>query len=299
MATPSDSSSNTLQPVDRVHLAFYVLVLAISVARIGALPEPWKPLAWYGFAAAATLAQARSLRGRTGMRATLARCAFTFVVAPISFLMLAFVVPYANPFHGERLLHAVDTWLFLGRNPNVLLDSIAWPPLTELLQWVYGVYYAIPVVLLVAMIARRSPAGISRCLFDVLLCLYLSYVGYFLLPATGPNLNVLGLYPSHFDQPMEGVWAAERLRASLLEAEWIKHDCWPSGHTALSFTCLVLARREGARWAFWTLLAPVTLLIFSTMYLRYHYVTDVLFGFLLAWAVLRWAPSLRRRLERT
>ena len=34
------------------------------------------------------------------------------------------------------------------------------------------------------------------------------------------------------------------------------------------------------------------LLIFSTMYLRYHYVIDVIFGFLLAWAVLRFGPRL-------
>ena len=37
------------------------------------------------------------------------------------------------------------------------------------------------------------------------------------------------------------------------------------------------------------------LLIFSTVYLRYHYVVDVLFGFALAWAVLRFGPPLYGR----
>jgi membrane-associated phospholipid phosphatase len=183
--------------------------------------------------------------------------------------------------------------MFFGTNPNVALDRIATPWLTELLQAVYSFYYAIPLLMLVAMILRRSTTGLSNGLFDVLVCLYVSYAGYFLIPATGPNLNRLGLYPAHFAAPMEGLWFAERIRASLAEAEWIKQDCWPSGHTALSFVCLMIARRERVTWAFWTLLLPVSLLIFSTMYLRYHYVIDVLCGFLLAFAVLSFAPRLR------
>jgi Na+/melibiose symporter-like transporter len=45
------------------------------------------------------------------------------------------------------------------------------------------------------------------------------------------------------------------------------------------------------------LLVPVILLIFSTMYLRYHYVVDVVCGFLLAFAVLRWGRPLESRLR--
>lgn len=281
--------------MDRVHLGFYGFVLVVSLARLPALPEPWKPLAWYGGAAAATLALAFALRRAAGLGPQLLRAGFAFGVAPFSFLMMAFVVPFANPWHQERLLHDIDTAMFLGHNPNVLLDRMATPWLTELLQAVYSVYYLIPVVMLVAMWRKGDPEAFARALFLVMLCLYASYVGYFVVPATGPNLNVLGLYPPHFAEPMEGLWFAERIRASLLEAEWIKQDCFPSGHTALSFVCLVLARREGATWAFRLLLVPVTLLIFSTMYLRYHYVIDVLFGFLLAYLVLRIPPIRCRR----
>jgi membrane-associated phospholipid phosphatase len=280
--------------VDRVHVGFYGFVVAVSLARFGALPEPWIPLAWYCGALAATLLVARALRSRTGLQGLLPRVGFTLLAAPVSYLLMCFVVPYANPYHGERLLHRIDTALFLGHNPNVLLDRVAWPPLTELLQFVYAFYYLIPLVLLAVLLRERKVAGLSRGLFDVVFCLYLSYVGYFLLPATGPNMNVLGLYPPHFEQPMPGLHFAERLRASIHEAEWIKQDCWPSGHTALSLVCLGVARREGSRAGFSILLAPVLLLVFSTMYLRYHYVVDVLFGVALAWAVLHFAPRVRR-----
>src|SRR5262245_513621 len=287
-----------LAPVDRIHVAFYAFVLAGCVVRFPWLPNPAVSLSWYVGALAGTLALARILRGKSGRGATLARAVFTMAVAPVSYLMLGGVVPFVNPLHAERLLKAIDDAMFLGHNPNVLLDRIAWLPLTEVLQINYSLYYAIPAVLFVCFLARGDFDAMARSLFLALLCLYASYVGYFLVPATGPNLNRFDLYPSHFADSLEGLWMAERIRAALLEAEATKHDCWPSGYTALSWTCLVLARREHSGAAFWILLLPVVGLIFATMYLRYHYVIDVIFGFLLAWAVLRFGPRLYARLRR-
>lgn len=290
--------SDAIAPVDRVHAGFYAFVLAVCLVRLSSLPHPERAVGWYGGALAATLALAWALRGRSGWAGTWPRVVLTFSLAPFSFLMMAFVVPWANPFHQERLLHAIDTWMFLGRNPNVLLDGIATPWLTELLQIVYTTYYFIPIVLLACFLAGGKRDAVARGLFLVLLCLYASYVGYFLVPATGPNINRLGLYPAHFAEPMEGLWIAEALRASTFEAEWIKQDCWPSGHTALALVCLALAHRERSRSAILLLWFPVVALVFSTMYLRYHYVIDVLCGVALAWAVLRFGPGLHERWRR-
>jgi membrane-associated phospholipid phosphatase len=188
--------------------------------------------------------------------------------------------------------------MFGGRNPNVWLDGIATPWLTEGLQVVYATYYFIPIVLMCCFLAQGKRDAVARGLFTVLLCLYASYVGYFLVPATGPNINLHGLYPPHFREPMEGLWVAEALRASTAEAEWIKQDCWPSGHTALALVCLALAHRERSRPAVVLLWFPVVALVFSTMYLRYHYVVDVICGVLLAWAVLAFGPGLYARWRR-
>jgi membrane-associated phospholipid phosphatase len=284
--------------VDFVHLAFYAFVVAVTVARWSALPHPLATLSWYGGALLGTVALARVLRDRAGLGPTGARIAFTLIAAPVTYLMLGGVVPQANPNHREAALKAIDDALFLGNNPNVALDRIATPVLTEVLQIDYSLYYLVPLVLLGFLLSARNVAGLGRSLFLVVLCLYGSYLGYFLVPATGPNLNVLGLYPPHFADPMPGLLFAEEIRAALLEAEAIKHDCFPSGHTALALVCLVLARREGSRACFFALLPVVVLLVFSTVYLRYHYVIDVLAGALLAWAVLRFGPRLHERLRR-
>src|SRR5207247_359212 len=82
------------------------------------------------------------------------------------------------------------------------------------------------------LIAQRRVAAAERATFLVMLCLFASYAGYFAVPATGPNVNVLALYPAHFSGPMPGVWVAERIRQALYDAEAIKHDCWPPGPAA-------------------------------------------------------------------
>lgn len=292
--TPGPALSD-LRPVDWVHASFYAFVLVAAAVRFPALPDPAGTFAWYGGVLAGTVVLARALRGRRGWAAVVPRALFTVVVAPLTFLRLGAVVPYVNPFHQERALYAIDTWLFFGHNPNVLLDRIAWPPLTELLQIDYALYYFIPLVLF-AYLARAGKArAAAETLFLVLLCLYGSYVGYFLVPATGPNVNEHGLFPPHFAEPMEGLWLAEAIRRMLFEAEAIKHDCWPSGHTAIAVTSLWIAARE-SRAAYRLLLVPVVLLVFSTMYLRYHYVIDVVFGLALAWGVMRLGPRLYARL---
>jgi membrane-associated phospholipid phosphatase len=295
---PRPRLREVLSPVDRIHAGFYAFVLAVCLLRLGSLTHPERAVGWYAGALAATLLLARALARRAGWAGTWPRVAFTLAVAPVTFLMLAFVVPDANPFHQERLLHAIDTWMFFGRNPNVLLDGIATPWLTEILQFVYATYYVIPVVLGACLYAGGNRDGFGRSLFLVVLCLYASYVGYFLLPATGPNINRLGLYPAHFSEPMEGLWIAEALRKSTFEAEWIKQDCWPSGHTALAVVCLVLAHRERSRSGIVLLWFPVVALVFSTMYLRYHYLIDVIFGLVLAWATLKFGPRLYVRWRR-
>ena len=99
------------------------------------------------------------------------------------------------------------------------------------------------------------------------------------MPATGPNLNRLGLY--HFDGPLNGVFLAGELRQVLAVVEKIKLDCFPSGHTAVSLLALMLAWRYARRLT--PIMAPLVLaLIVSTVYLRYHYVADVVGGVCLA-----------------
>ncbi|MBN6188411.1 inositol phosphorylceramide synthase [Aneurinibacillus sp. BA2021] len=67
-------------------------------------------------------------------------------------------------------------------------------------------------------------------------------------------------------------------------------NCFPSLHTSVAFACLLLALRENKRFAvFWGLYSA--LIIFTTMYLRIHWVLDVIGGLVLGFILYRVANA--------
>ncbi len=80
---------------------------------------------------------------------------------------------------------------------------------------------------------------------------------------------------------LHGIFSADTIRDTLNALERFKQDAFPSGHTAVVLLVLYYAWHY-VRGLFWVFLPVVIALIFSTVYLRYHYVIDVLAGILLA-----------------
>jgi membrane-associated phospholipid phosphatase len=77
--------------------------------------------------------------------------------------------------------------------------------------------------------------------------------------------------------------------------EGITRDCFPSGHTELTVLVLYYARKFDRR-IFWWLLPFGIGIVLSTVYLRYHYVIDVIAGAVLAGAIVVITTPLYNRL---
>jgi membrane-associated phospholipid phosphatase len=77
----------------------------------------------------------------------------------------------------------------------------------------------------------------------------------------------------------------------LAQAEGRMYDCMPSGHALVSLLTVLLSWRYAKRF-FPVALVWTVLLIFSSVYLRYHYVTDLIAGMALAVLVFRFGPDL-------
>ena len=89
-----------------------------------------------------------------------------------------------------------------------------------------------------------------------------------------------------YNEPFPGYRAswhpAERYHYSIQNSlEGIKRDAFPSGHTAVTLVVLCLAYRF-QKTLFWFFLPFVLALIAATVYLRYHYVIDVVAGIVLS-----------------
>ncbi len=186
------------------------------------------------------------------------------------------LVHYINPKDIDPLLIRLDYVIFNG-HPTVMIENIMVPFLTDILQVAYSSYYFLPVTLGIVLKFRKEDSAFDRSLFLIMLCFYISYIGYMLMPAIGPRYTINHL--QNID--LKGLLIAQPLQELLNRLEGIKRDAFPSGHTGVALTVLYLAFRFEKR-LFRIFLPFVTALIISTVYCRYHYVVDVIAGILLA-----------------
>jgi membrane-associated phospholipid phosphatase len=194
--------------------------------------------------------------------------------------------------HCDASLIAIDRAIF-GVHPTVWLERLVSPWLTDLLQVAYISYYFIPLALGFVLIARGRFGEFEEVLFGILLCFYLSYLGYLLFPATGPRFTLSHLQGAS----LQASPFAAQIQETLNALEKNKTDAFPSGHSAVSLICLYYAWKEREKALFLVLVPLVAGLLLATVYLRYHYVIDVIAGVALTGLTLALAPRLRRLLS--
>jgi membrane-associated phospholipid phosphatase len=268
-----------VRPADLLNYLFLIFLAAVTAAFYQRINSPWKPISLY---AGLLICQAALAFFRDRNR--LFRLFYDIIFPVISIICifdsLGWIVHSINPRDIDPLLIRLDYMLFHG-DPSVMLEKIQFPLLTDILQLSYSSYYFLPVILGIALKATNEDARFERSLFLIMLCFYLSYVGYLLWPALGPRFSIHALRVTE----LRGLIVAAPIRDFLNKLEGVKRDAFPSGHTAVSLTVLYLTFRFKRR-LFWIFLPIVTALIFSTVYCRYHYVVDVIAGVILTFVTI-------------
>jgi membrane-associated phospholipid phosphatase len=95
-------------------------------------------------------------------------------------------------------------------------------------------------------------------------------------------------YPEAFSVPLSGGFLT-RLNATIVAQGSSVYDVFPSLHVLV--TCVLLNHDwRYVRRRFQVMVLPALGLLFSTIYLRYHYAVDLAAGFAL-FAALRWGNS--------
>lgn len=209
-------------------------------------------------------------------------------IAPIillTFRQLFFMVKPIRVNDYDNLFIAIDRWMF-GTDPTHFLSQIANPVLTEILQIVYGMFYLLPIILGLSLLNKDRFIALDFALFSVIYGFYLSYLGYFLLPGIGPRFTLHDF--NTINQTLPGLWLTDYLRemtnsgegipsGTLNSAAIVQRDVFPSGHTMITLIVMYLSVRLRSRSRYFFI--PIgTLLIFSTVYLWYHYVIDLIGG---------------------
>ena len=267
----------TVRPEDLVTVAFSLIMALLTAAKRERI-DGWQVKVTIDLLVAVAALAIPYVHGRMGRGATrIARDWYPVGAVAVAFFNLRGVVAGINPRDYDLQLAAIDRWLFGGINPTQWMERFSRPWLDEYLQLAYVSYYFIPLVLgLVLYRWADEPPGESfrRAVLVLLLTFYLSYLGYLLVPAVGPRFTM------PHSKELNGLLLTPYLKRLINLLEPTHRDCFPSGHTAVSFAAFLLAFRHKRR-LFWWLLPVVLSLIVSTVYHRYHYAVDVLAGMVL------------------
>ncbi len=189
--------------------------------------------------------------------------------------------------HGlyDSYLINADYFIF-GLNPTQYLKSFSNPFLTEILQIVYGLFYAMPVIYALELYLWHRYEELKYAMFVIFFGFYLSFIGYVMIPAIGPRFT---LHDFHLmDTELPGLFIADKIRDFINFGESIpknipnpqdfaQRDAFPSGHTIIIILITYLSHKIKSN-SFYFYLPFSMLMIFSTVYLRYHYVVDLIGG---------------------
>ena len=273
---------------DKLILAYYAVSTIPLLVWWGRIPSAPGLLAWHLTAVALALVEIKVPNVTT----RLFRFWYPLPYVAACYKEMALFIPVIRGSDADQALARLD-FRFWGANPTVWLERIETPALTELLQIVYTLF--VPAVLFVAYLLwkRGRHADFQYYAFLIALGFLTSYVGYLLVPARGPRFLLATL--QHV--PLRGMWLFGGMQSTLDRLESAHYDCFPSGHTELTLLAWWGSRMVSKR-LFRIYLLYTPLIIFATVYLRYHYTVDVLAGAALAFVLILAAPVMYLKLSK-
>jgi membrane-associated phospholipid phosphatase len=277
-----------LKAYDLVVIVFYFLLIALNLIFCSLVNE-WKFFIIIDSLIIFFVFLIAYLEHETGKK--FFRIIHYWYTAPIilfTFKELYFLIKPIRQYDFDWLLIQIDRWIF-STDPTVFLSKYSHPLLTEILQIVYGLFYILPIILGIALQRKKRYEALDYAVFSVIYGFFLSYIGYFALPGIGPrftlhsfesiNIELPGLLLTNFLREVVNIGESIPY-GTLNPAEAVQRDIFPSGHTMITLIVMYLSIRLKSRSKYF--LIPVgTLLIFATVYLRYHYVIDLIGGALL------------------
>jgi len=307
MMRPMMEQGRRVWPVDWLHFGAFGVHLVLQLFTFGHMDHwGW----WLAFDIAAPIVLIviiQASRALSARGAALVRLIYGCAVVPLVFTQVGLTIQALGLPDLAPELESLDRAIFGGVNPLEALEVIVHPVATEILQWIYIAYLIFPPAVMILLALKGSPAIIARSLFSLLGVTYLTYMGYYLVPAMGPNVHnnfgpalpvmdpVLELYTFADDLP--GIWIARELREWMFSAELTKKDCFPSAHAAISLACAYYAFRIGRVWG-WICLPIALGIVVATIYLRYHFIVDMIVAVLLTVIAITVLERLHNRFDR-
>ncbi|MEO8358643.1 MAG: phosphatase PAP2 family protein [Vicinamibacteria bacterium] len=310
------NNRRTLEPGAALKRVFFGMRPEEAMAALFLIPTTWLTVVAHYFAPEAGAIGPRFAGGVLRIAVAFGCAVILYVAArrkpgagsPLFFLreMLPFLlciliytnlhdtIGFVNPNDIHAHLLAIDVWIF-GMEPVLWAERFYTRDRTEVFQLLYMSFILVAPAVPLMLLFQKRFAEFRRASFSIILCFYLGYVVYLLLPSAPPRLALDALFRKNLGgDPLFATIAAERT-LSLLPTD--SRAAFPSLHAAVSLLSLGLAWRYARRMLI-PLLPLVVGLWMSTIYLRHHFVVDLVAGFMLAPVAYALAPRVDAWWER-
>ena len=269
------------RPIEAIHLAALAALTGLALLLYGRIEDPKAMLLGYAGLAAlvAVVVPLASRADRMGWPAAFFVDFYSAAFVPLLFNTLEPLIQALRGGPRDAWLIATDRALF-GVDVTVWAQRLVRPWLNDVFYGFYSTYYFISLSLALVL-WLRDRATARRFVFTLMVVYYVSWTGYFIIPALGPRFAQAAEYTvSLTTTPI-----ARTINDTINSLEKTKFDVFPSGHTMISVAVLIVAWRR-ARDVFWILLPIAAGLVISTVYCRFHYVIDVIAGMTLAFVTV-------------
>jgi membrane-associated phospholipid phosphatase len=200
-----------------------------------------------------------------------------------SFSQLQYVLPTARSLTVDAQLYAFDKAVF-GIEPAEALDRFVSTGTTEWFSFFYFSYFFILALHdFPFMLAARNVRLLSEFTLGIITLFCVAHLLYIVVPGHGPNHHLASSFVHELDGPLW--WRLVKATVDAVEMS-ARTDIFPSLHTAAPTYLALFAIRHRRvapfRYAWLPLVIFASQIVISTMFLRWHYLVDVIVGFLLA-----------------
>jgi hypothetical protein len=198
-----------------------------------------------------------------------------------AFFQLREILPAVSPWTDDARIYAFDIHVF-GFEPSIVLDRYVNPTTTEWFAFFYFLYFLILSVHVLPIVYwQRDTHLLARFATGLILIFCVGHIVYMIVPGFGPYWYLGGVF--HHELRGGTFWNLVR---DAVDAGGAQKDIFPSLHTAVPtyFALFSFRHRKLVPFRYWwpVIAFLATQVIIATMFLRWHYLIDVVAGLALA-----------------
>jgi membrane-associated phospholipid phosphatase len=170
----------------------------------------------------------------------------------------------------------MDELLFGGQPSLAFCRLMPWTWFNELMNFAYLSFYFI-IALTVLVSYKTAQTKGCKAAFVLLFSFFFYYLLFIIFPVMGPQF-----YLSEPDNCTPDTWPFRAVMLFLQDWGEKPTGAFPSSHVGITVICMILLYTQKIRKLFWWLLPLAVLLLVSTVYIKAHYLIDVVAGLLTA-----------------